>query len=202
MIIAASHVAQTNVNNWTLRNPEGSLPAFTFELLKSSYEGDLHGATIFAHAKLRHWGAPLDSAVPMRDLVLHRLLLPDAAPDVFLSADTLWAAVDQQLAWQQVSHLAVIITVWAQDCISFQRFIRQSAEFAQGELADRYGVGVHLVAHDPRRIGHGADPHVHLMCTARQLTSGGLGTFVHELLHTGCQTRIKAAWDAWRLAHP
>lgn len=201
-MVASSHAGQVDVSNWTLRNHEGSFQGFTFELLKSSHNDVEHSATTVARAKLRHWHGPLDTAVPSRDLVLQRVLLPRAASDLFLSADMLWAAADEQQTWDRVSHLAVLITLWDQNRTSFQHFIRQGAEFAQVQLADGHGVGVHLIAHDPRRIGHGADPHVHLVCTARQVTSAGLGAFAHAILHNGCQTRVKSAWDAWRVAHP
>ena len=192
-------VPRVDVSSWTIKNPDGHTPQMTFDILKRRRGEREHRCTTYVRAKLRCWDRPMDAAVPNRDLVAHQLLLPADAPDLFMSPEYLWSIVDQQTDWEGEPHMLTGPTIWLPNLKSQHVALRQVAAFAQAELVDRHGVAAHLIAHAPGRIAHAADFHVHILCTARKVTSSGLGTFAQDLLHDGCQTRCKAAWDSRRL---
>jgi hypothetical protein len=195
-------VPPVDVSSWTVKNPDGKTPGLSYDILKRRNGEREHSALTYVRAKLRCWQGPIDAAAPRLDLVTHRLLLPPAASDMFLSADMLWMTVDHQTDRPGDPHLLAGPTLWFPDAQHHHQAIRQAAEFAQEEIADRHGVAVHLVAHAPERMGKSADFHVHLLCTAREVTPRGVGAFVRPMLETGCQTRIASAWEAWKQRRP
>jgi hypothetical protein len=190
------------VGQWTLKNPDGHTPQFTYDILKREYKGRKHSALTYIKAKLRCWDRRIDQVTPHWDLVAHQLLMPPAAHDVHANPHSLWTEVDEATNWEGEAHLLAGPTIWFPKGTVQHWAIRQVAAFAQVELADKLGVAVHLVAHAPGRIAHTADFHVHLLCTARVITTAGLGVFAQDVFTDGCQTRCKAAWDAWWSANP
>jgi hypothetical protein len=207
-MMSKSDVAQTtsasrvDVSSWTIKNPDGPSQNVSFDILKRRNGDREHSCLVYVRSKLRCWDRSIDQATPHRDLVSHQLLLPPEAPDLFASQQMLWSAVDEATNWEGEPHLLAGPTIWFPQLKSQNWAIRQATTFAQIELADKHGVAVHVVAHAPSRIAHGGDFHVHLLCTARKITSTGLGTFVPQLLRDGCQTGAKNAWDAWWKANP
>jgi hypothetical protein len=191
-----------DVGDWTLKNPDGKTENFTYDILKLRYGEREHSSLDYIRGKLRCSHDSIDHAAPHRDLVAHQLILPSAASDLFMSPDMLWNTVDRQTDWDGEPHLLAGPTIWFPSIRHQHWAIRQAAAFAQAELADAHGVAVHLIAHEPARIAHGADFHVHLLCTARVITNAGLGTFAKDLVFDGCQTRLKAAWDIWWAQNP
>lgn len=206
MVTARKNTATTqapvNVRDWTIKNPDGSTPHFTYDILKRRHGQREHSCLDYARSKLRCWDRHLHQVAPHRDLVVHQVILPPGAPDLLMNPQTLWNTVDTETDWEGEPHMMAVPTIWLPHLRSEQWALRHVGAFAQVELADRYGVAVHLIAHSPARIAHSADFHVHLLCTARQVKASGLGRFVHELLHDGCQTRAKLRWDEWWAANP
>ena len=200
--ITTAAEAPPNVRDWTIKNPDGSTPHFSYDILRRRRGEREHSCLDYARAKLRCWDRRLHQAPPNRDLVAHQVILPPGAPDLFMNPHLLWATVDAETDWEGEPHMMAASTIWFPHLRSEQWALRQVSAFAQVELADRYGVAVHLVAHAPARIAHSADFHIHLLCTARQVKASGLGSFVHDLLHDGCQTRSKRRWDDWWAANP
>lgn len=194
--------APINVREWTIKNPDGSTPHFSYDILKRRRGEREHNCLDYARSKLRSWGRRLHEVAPHRDLVAHQVLLPPGAPDLFMNPQTLWTTVDTETNWDGEPHMMAASTIWFPQLRSQHWAMRQVTAFAQTELADRYGVAVHLVAHAPAKIAHSADFHVHLLCTARQVQGSGLGSFAQQLLHDGCQSRVKESWDHWWAAHP
>lgn len=191
-----------DVSSWTIKNPDGSTPNFSYDILKRRRGEREHSCLTYARAKLRCWDRPIDQATPYRDLVSHQLLLPPEAPDLLMNPHVLWSEVEKATDWEGEPHIMAAPTVWLPRLKSQHYALRSVTEFAQVGLADKYGVAVHVIAHAPSKIAHAADFHVHLLCTARRVTGMGFSTFVPELLHDGCQTGTKAAWDAWLSANP
>lgn len=194
--------SRVDVSTWTIKNPDGRTPNMNFDILKRRKGDREHSSVAYVRSKLRCWDRPIDHVTPHRDLVGQQLLLPATASDMFLSADSLWTAVDAQTDWEGEPHLLAGPTIWFPAVKSQHWALRQAAAFALAELVDKYGVAAHLIAHAPGRIAHGADFHVHILCTARRVAGAGLSTFAHELLHDNCQTRCKVAWDNWWRANP
>lgn len=187
----------TNVGAWTLKNPDGDTPNFTYDVLKNHYKGRQHSAHRLIQVKLRcDSEVSLDSAGRIRDLFDHRLILPRQAADIMAGPQALWSAVDARASSEEEPILAGP-TIWFPQISSQHWAVRQATEFAQAELADVLNVAVQLVAHAPHRIDKQADFHVHLQCSARVITSDGLGPLVRELFIDGCQLNLKAKWDAW-----
>ena len=195
-------VQRVDVGQWTLKNPDGSTPDFSYDILKRRYGGREHSALTYARAKLRCWDRDIDSVTPHRDVVVDWMILPPRASDLFMSAHALWSQLDQETNWDGEPHLMAGMTIWFEDIECEHWAVRQAAAFAQAELADKYGVAVHLIAHAPGRIGRGSDFHVHLLCTARAVRNARFGEFAHGLLHDGCQARHKGLWDDWWEAYP
>lgn len=188
---------RVDVSSWTIKNPDGHTPHLTFDILKRRRGEREHSALIYARSKLRCWDRRLDHAVPDRDVVAHQLLLPPQAPDLLASPHALWSTVDAATNWDGEPHLLAGPTIWFPDLQRQHFALRQVLAFAQTELVDKHGVAAHVIAHSPALIAHGADFHVHVLCTARRVMGTGFSTFAQELLHDGCQTRTKEAWDAW-----
>jgi hypothetical protein len=99
-------------------------------------------------------------------------------------------------------HLLAGPTIWFPGPVIQNWAVREVIAFVQERMVDLYGTAAHVIVHAPNRIAHGADFHIHVLCTARTVTSAGLGTFVRPLLETGCQRKLKGEWDAWWAAHP
>lgn len=190
-----------NVRDWTIKNPDGWTPNFSYDILKRRRGEREHSCLTYARSKLRAGERRLHEVAPHRDVVAHQVILPPNAPDLMMNAHTLWTTVDMETDWDGEPHMMAGPTIWFPFLRSQHWALRQVAAFAQTELADRHGVAVHLIAHAPHRIAHAADFHVHLLCTARQVTKSGFGSFVHALLHDGCQTRSKDRWDQWWAAN-
>lgn len=201
-VAISSATPRVDVGQWTLKNPDGSTRNFSFDILKRRYGEREHSALTYVRAKLRCWDRDIDHVIRHRDLAAEQVILPPRASDLFTSAHALWSHVDRETDWEGEPHLMAGLTLWFEDVDSEHWAVRQSAAFAQVELADRYGVAVHLIAHEPGLIGRGADFHVHLLCTARTVRNARLGEFAHELLHDGCQLRCHEAWIKWWAAHP
>ena len=193
---------RVDVGSWTLKNPDGCTEHFTYDILKRRYKEREHNCLTYARAKLRCWDRSIDQAVLQRDVVTHQILLPPKASDLYLNPHSLWTALDEETDWDGEPHMMAGMTIWFPDLRSQHWAIRQAAAFAQIELADVHGVGVHLVAHAPGRIAQKADFHIHLLCTARTMTNSGFDAFAQNLLFDGCQSRSKAGWDAWWKANP
>ncbi len=192
--------SRVDVSSWTIKNPDGQTPQLSFDILKRRRGDREHSALTYARAKLRCWDRSLDQATPHIDVVVSQVILPPDAGDQFMNPHAMWSTVDQETDWEGEPHLLTGPTIWFPRPGCQHWALRQVSAFAQIELADRYGVGVHLVAHAPARMAKRADFHVHLLCTAREVTGAGLGAFVRELLHDGCQLRCKEAWDKWMAA--
>lgn len=180
----------------TLRNPDGVTPGMTYDILLRSHDGNQHKAEAFIEAKTRANGRSLSEMSHQVDVFANQLLLPACAPDMFTNPQFLWSQVDAQ-AWSPSQHLLAGPTLWFPGGGPHHVTVRKVVAFAQEQLVEVYGVAVHLIAHWPARIAHKADFHVHLLCTARAVTSDGFGQFARGLLDAGCQQRCKAQWDAW-----
>jgi hypothetical protein len=190
-----------NMRDWTIKNPDGWTPNFSYDILKRRRGEREHSCLAYARSKLRAGEQRLHEVAPHRDMVAHQVILPPDGPDLFMSAQTLWTTVDTETNWDGEPHMMAGPTIWFPQVRSQHWALRQVAAFAQAELADRLGVAVHLIAHAPSRIAHAADFHVHLLCTARQVHGSGLGSFAPDLLYDGCQIRSKARWDQWWAAN-
>lgn len=196
-LVTANDPEYVEVSDWTVKNPDGHTSHMTYDILKRRHHGEEYSCLTYVRAKLRCWDRLIDLAAPCRDLVASSVILPVDASDIYMSPDALCRAVDSQTDWDGNAHLLAGPTIWFPQLKSQHWAMRQATAFAQAELADRHGVAVFMVVHSPARIAHAADFHIHLLCTARQVTGAGLSTFAYDLVTKGCQTRVKNAWDDW-----
>lgn len=186
-----------DTRRWTIKNPDGRMKGFSYDLLQASANEEEPRAQSYVRSKLRFWNGRMAWAGCQHDVVANQLILPVDAPDLLANPDRLWAEVDRDV-WKAEQSLLAMPTIWIADPPREHVAVRQVAAFAQVMLADRYGVAVHLIAHSPARIGHSADLHVHLLCTARTVGPLGLGRFVQPLSRKGCQVALKDDWDNWQ----
>jgi hypothetical protein len=77
-------------------------------------------------------------------------------------------------------------------------WIRTAVSFAQANLSDQRGLGVHAVAHSPARVALPGDYHVHLVATARKIGRASMGEFARDLLGNGGQTMLYEEWLSHR----
>lgn len=186
-----------NPRKWTVKNPDGHMKGISYDLVHAGTDQAEPRAEYYARSKLRFWQGRMAWAGCHHDVVANQLILPRDAPDLLADADRLWAEVDRDI-WKTDQDLVASPTIWIKDAPREHLVVRAVAAFAQEKLADRYGVAVHLIAHSPARIGHDADFHVHLLCTARTIGPLGFGKFVQPLLRKGCQVALKDEWDSWQ----
>jgi hypothetical protein len=185
-----------DVSDWTLNNPDRKMRDFGYDILKRSHRGVEHSAVAYVRAKLRHPVGSLDLAGLHRDVTANRLLLPRGASDMLAQPDAVWREMDNHFMKLDQDLLAGP-TIFFPGTVEQHWATRQVMEFAQVAIADTWGAAVHVIAHTPARIAHASDFHVHVLCSAREVTSAGLGAFIRPILQSGCQVSMKAAWDDW-----
>ena len=110
--------------------------------------------------------------------------------------DALWTEMDNHFMKSDQDLLAGP-TIWFPSQVTQHWATRQVVAFAQAKIVDRYGGAAHIIAHAPHRIAHTSDFHIHILCSARVVTTSGLGAFIRPILRTGCQVEMKSDWDEW-----